>query len=93
MDKTYLTAAGSVLTVEARHSSYLRAKLDQSPYPQAFDAPLTLNEVYSLASGFIVSCPESNPPLPVKAFPMLTVESSGEMVHTSDTATLMTSVS
>lgn len=94
MDKTYLTAAGSILTVEARHSAYLRAKIDQSPFPQAFDAPLTLNEVYSLASGFIVSCPESNPALPVKAFPMLTMDpSGGAEVHAGDTVTLLTPVS
>ncbi|KAF2754472.1 Ferritin/ribonucleotide reductase [Pseudovirgaria hyperparasitica] len=76
VDKTYLTAAGSVLTVESRHSSYLRAAQDQSPFPQAFDAPLTFNEVYTLAAPFIVSCPESNAPLPVKAFPMLALSST-----------------
>ena len=72
MEKTYLTAAGSILTVEARHSAYIRAGLKQLPYPQPFDAPLTLNEVYSLAAPFFVSCPKSNPPLPVKAFPTVT---------------------
>ncbi|KAL9004011.1 MAG: hypothetical protein Q9188_003152 [Gyalolechia gomerana] len=71
MSKAYLTAAGSILTVESRHSSYIRATLDQSPFPSPFDVPLTLNEVYTLAAPFIVSCPESNPTLPVKAFPTL----------------------
>jgi hypothetical protein len=32
-----------------------------------------LNQVFSIASGFIKSCPASNPPLPVKAFPSLVV--------------------
>lgn len=73
MSKTYLTAAGSILTVESRHSSYIRASLDQKPFPQPFDAPLSYNEVYSLASGFITSCPESNAKLPVKAFPAVAV--------------------
>ena len=76
MSKDYLTAAGSILTVEARHSSYIRAGLKQLPFPQPFDAPLTLDEVYSLAAPFFVSCPPSNPPLPVKAFP--TVAASGK---------------
>ncbi|KAL7974170.1 ferritin-like domain-containing protein [Trichoderma sp. SZMC 28014] len=91
MSKTYLTAAGSILTVESRHSSYLRANLKEAPFPQPFDAPLTLDEVYSLASGFITSCPSSNPPLPVKAFPTLKLASTTAMpVTTGKTVTLLT---
>ncbi|KAJ5979605.1 hypothetical protein N7481_006903 [Penicillium waksmanii] len=75
MDKTYLTAAGSILTTEARHSAYLRAALGEAPAAQAFDNPLDFNEVYTLASMFIASCPESNGKLPVKAFPSLTMPS------------------
>jgi len=91
MSKTYLTAAGSILTVEARHSSYIRANLDQVPFAQPFDAPLSLNQVFSLASGFITSCPESNPALPVKAFPALAVDSNSPTpVKTGNTVTLLT---
>ncbi|KAJ6172442.1 hypothetical protein N7470_001509 [Penicillium chermesinum] len=75
MNDTYLTAAGSILTVEARHSAYLRAALGEAPSPQAFDDPLGLNEVYTVASPFIASCPSSNQKLPVKAFPSLTMSS------------------
>ncbi|TWU71432.1 hypothetical protein ED733_002318 [Metarhizium rileyi] len=74
MSKTYLTAAGSILTVEARHSASLRSGLKQVPFPQPFDTPLSINEVYSLASQFITSCPKENPALPVKAFPKLTLD-------------------
>jgi hypothetical protein len=88
-DKTYLTAAGSILTVEARHSSYLRAAQQQSPFPQPFDDPLDFDEVYTLAAPFIVSCPTSNPALPVKAFPSLTVTSTGA-IQTGSTITLGT---
>lgn len=78
-NKAYLTAAGSILTVEARHSSYLRAVAGEVPFAQPFDDPLDLNEVYTLASSFIVSCPSSNPSLPVKAFPSLTASSTGTL--------------
>ncbi|KAL4968232.1 ferritin-like domain-containing protein [Aspergillus stella-maris] len=84
MDKTYLTAAGSILTVEARHSAYLRAALGEKPAAQPFDNPLGLNEVYTLASPFIASCPESNGELPVKAFPTLTMEMSTESIMEGD---------
>jgi hypothetical protein len=76
----YLTAAGSILTVEARHNAYLRAALQSSPFAQPFDAPLDFNEVYTLAAPFIVSCPTSNPTfLPLKAFPSLTVVSTDKI--------------
>ncbi|KAF2449136.1 hypothetical protein P171DRAFT_506620 [Karstenula rhodostoma CBS 690.94] len=90
MEKLYLTAAGSILTVEARHSSYLRKANKQSPFPQAFDAPLTLDQVYTLAAPFIVSCPETNGVLPVKAFPMLSVATEADCIATNKTVVLQT---
>lgn len=94
MSKSYLTAAGSILTVEARHSSYIRNALKESPFAQPFDAPLSYNEVYSLASPFIVECPESNPALPVKAFPKLALAADTTTpVKSGDTVTLETPVS
>lgn len=93
MSKGYLTAAGSILTVEARHSSYIRNTIGEKPFPAPFDNPLSYNEVYTLAAPFIKSCPSSNAPLPVKAFPMLSaagikgakIEAGGNiMVTTKD---------
>lgn len=86
MSKTYLTAAGSILTVEARHSSYIRNTIGSSPFPAPFDNPLSYNSVYTLAAQFIKSCPSTNAPLPVKAFPSLTASPLGgkKMIEAGD---------
>lgn len=42
-----------------------------SPFPSAQDVGLTPNAIFTLASGFIASCPDSNPKLPIKPFPAL----------------------
>jgi len=89
MSKTYLTDAGSVLTVEARHTAYVRAALGESPFPSPFDTPLTIDEVYTLAAQFIVSCPSTNVKLPVKAFPVLKLGTKGT-IKSGDTITLNT---
>jgi hypothetical protein len=68
-NKATLTAAGSILVV--------RASLAQSPFPQPYDNPLTPDEVHTMAHGFIVSCPSDNPTFPIKAFPGLTVTTTG----------------
>lgn len=75
-NKAYLTAAGSILTVESRHSSYVRDALKQEPFPKPFDTPLDFNAVYSLAAGFITGFAPGTPALPFKAFPPLTVQPS-----------------
>lgn len=75
-NKTYLTGAASILAVEARHSSFLRSALHELPFAFPFDTPLDYDEVYTLASQFIVSCPASNankPQLDFKAFPELSL--------------------
>ena len=69
----YLTAAGSILTVEARHTAYVRSELGKSPFPNPFDTPLDFNEVFSLAASFITG--GSSPvTLPFEAFPTLTLQ-------------------
>jgi hypothetical protein len=90
----YLTAAGSILTVESRHSAYLRSYTSGVPAPQAFDVPLDFNEVYTLAAPFIVSCPETNPTfLPLAAFPALTVTSNDDEIRTGSKISLEAKVS
>ncbi|KAI9712228.1 MAG: hypothetical protein M1812_006963 [Candelaria pacifica] len=75
-NKDYLTAAGSILTVESRHNAYIRSSLGQSPFPTPFDTPLDFNEVFSMAAAFITAIPADNPPLPFMAFPSLSLECS-----------------
>lgn len=72
-DATYLTAAGSILTTEARHSSYIRSeeKPQLSPFATPYDIPLDFNEVVTLAAPFIKAIAPENGPLPVKGFPAI----------------------
>jgi rubrerythrin len=51
-----LTAGATIATVEARHASYLNLLNGDSPFPDAFDDPLTPEEVLDAAGGFIVDC-------------------------------------
>ena len=78
--KDYLTAAGSILTVEARHASYLRSRINESPFPAPYDTPLDFDQVHSLAWPFFVSCPAGNPPLGVTAFPRLSVAAAAAAI-------------
>ncbi|KAK2603489.1 hypothetical protein QQS21_004349 [Conoideocrella luteorostrata] len=73
-DPAILTAAGSILTIEARHQSSLRVLLGQTAVPQAFDAPLGPKAVFSMAAPFIKSCPEGSN-LALTAFPALSMDS------------------
>jgi rubrerythrin len=54
-DADLLTAAGSIVAVEARHASYLNQLTGVLPFPAAFETPLTMDEVLEIAGPFIVS--------------------------------------
>ena len=54
-DAELLTAAGSIVAVEARHASYLNLLTGELPFPAAFESPLTMDEVLEIAGPFIVS--------------------------------------
>ncbi|KLO17825.1 hypothetical protein SCHPADRAFT_820755 [Schizopora paradoxa] len=72
-----LQVAGAILPIEARHNGWITSSvLHQQPWNGAFETPLGPNQVFTLASGFITSCPASNPTLPFKAFPSLVFEGS-----------------
>ncbi|KAK4230362.1 protein rds1 [Podospora fimiseda] len=69
-DGSILTTAGSILTIEARHQTAIRAFSKVIAVPQAFDTPLSAKQVFSLAAPFIESCPEGSN-LILEAFPAL----------------------
>ncbi|KAG5642793.1 hypothetical protein DXG03_002098 [Asterophora parasitica] len=78
-NKAYLTVAASILGVEARQAAWINSAVRKSNgWNTAFETPLDMNQVYTMASQFIKSCPSSNPPLPVKAFPKLVIPIAGE---------------
>lgn len=77
-EAAYVTVAGSILTTEARHQAWLNSAVEKhAAWSGPEDTPLDFNEVYSIAAGFITSCPASNPALPFKAFPSLTIAATG----------------
>lgn len=97
----YLTAAGSILTVESRHAGWVASSVqDGDGFPAPFSTPLNFNQTYSLAAPLITSCPSTNPALPVKAFPAATVSGkvcggktitiSGEGVQSGQYAAFLT---
>lgn len=70
---SYLTVAAVILSTEARHQAWQNSAVQQAePWSSAYDTPLGLDMVYTIASQFITSCPSSNAALPVMAFPTLT---------------------
>ncbi|KZO99657.1 hypothetical protein CALVIDRAFT_525228 [Calocera viscosa TUFC12733] len=91
-DKSTITSASSILAVEARHQGWLESAVEHgSGWNTAFETPLDVDQVYTLAASFITSCPSSNPALPVTAFPALSIQqasvSAGETVTLQFTTT------
>lgn len=69
-DPKILTTAGSILTIESRHQTLARTIAKIVAVPQAFDTPLSPQQVFSLAAPFITSCPEGSN-LIITPFPTL----------------------
>lgn len=55
-DPVLLTAAASILTVEARHQTVLNILNGGTSVPSAFDIPMTPSEILALAGPFISGC-------------------------------------
>jgi hypothetical protein len=54
-DPSLVAAAGSIVTVEARHAGYLNDLNGESPFPNAFDEALSRDEVLDIVDEFIVT--------------------------------------
>lgn len=68
--KDILTTAATILTVEARHQTFVNTADGVSKaVPGAFDTPLSPKAVFSLAAPFITSCPEGSLITAITAFP------------------------
>ena len=71
-DPVLLTAAGSILTVEARHQTILNVLNAGTAIPQAFDFAFTPSEVLAIAGAFISGCD-----LGIPANPSLAITNTG----------------
>ena len=60
------TAPGSIHTVEARCKTYILENAKGNPVISNFAPPLDTDEVYYIASAFIVGFPSTNPNFPVE---------------------------
>lgn len=63
-DKAVLAAALGIHSVEARHAAYLNERNEQSPFPGAFDAARSQDDVLDDAGGFIVDESPATPQTP-----------------------------
>lgn len=68
-----LSAAASIVTVEARHQAFIRVASGAEPVPAAFDTALQPRAVFTLAAQFIKSCPEGSN-LNIQAFPSIALQ-------------------
>ncbi|KAJ5043086.1 uncharacterized protein L3040_004472 [Drepanopeziza brunnea f. sp. 'multigermtubi'] len=73
-----LTVAGEIVTVEARHQTFVRTASRTAAIPSAFDTPLGIRAVFTLAAGFISACPAGSN-LAITPFPALTMTAGAAM--------------
>ena len=86
-----LVVAAEIVTVEARHSTFIRVASNALAVPSAFDTPLGIRSVFSLAAGFISSCPSgSNLAVTPFAAITMTAPSATEAIVAGTTIQLQT---
>ncbi|KIW06578.1 uncharacterized protein PV09_02297 [Verruconis gallopava] len=74
--KAVLGAAASIVTIEARHQTFIRSAGGDVPVPNAFDSALGPRAVFTLAAPFISSCPTGSN-LAIQAFPSIALAGGG----------------
>jgi len=85
-DPTFVTQAAAILSTEARQAGWVASAVNkQNAWSTSLETPLDFNQAFSLATGFIVSCPSTNPVLPISAFPALNITGT---IATGETLTL-----
>jgi hypothetical protein len=77
------------VTVEARHQTFIRTASKIAAVPSAFDTPLGPKNVFTLAAGFIASCPDGSN-LNIKANPSITMTNSAVGIKADDVLQLST---
>ncbi|CCU77500.1 unnamed protein product [Blumeria hordei] len=73
-----LTVAAEIVTVEARHQTFIRTASKAAAIPGPFDTPLGIRAVFSIAANFIQSCPNGSN-LAITPFPALTMSPTQSM--------------
>ncbi len=93
-----LTVAAEIVTVEARHQTFIRTASKAAAIPGAFDTPLGIRSVFTLAAAFISSCPTGSnlaitpfSPLTMTTTGASTTVAAGQTVAVTTTATGATS--
>ncbi|GAA5911477.1 hypothetical protein JCM5296_004083 [Sporobolomyces johnsonii] len=78
-DDTYLTAAGSILTVEARHNAFIRFINGFVPFASPEDTPQSASNVVTIVTPFFKSCPSGSAPT-IKGYPALNLTSTNATI-------------
>ena len=90
-----LTDSSTIMTVEARHSAFIRyGALAQKPHPAPYDIPLDFDSIQTLIMPFISECPLTDAQMPpttgVQGFPILGYQNYTYPINVNDTITLDT---
>jgi len=87
--KAILGVAAQIVTVESRHQTFIRTASKAQAIPSSFDTPLGVRAVFTLAAGFISSCP-SGSNLNITTFPAINQTTATQSLAAGQTIQLTT---